>query len=379
MDKIHPISVNYGKTGLLPNVYYTAYNALTGAVVVARSNADLVEDPAGTYYLPDGLTWETDLHVRVLWDRNDGNPALRWEVDYPSETEIIDAASAATAAQTAAEDALNAATGAAAAGGAAATAAAAAQTSAAAAVSRLGAFTGAGNDTVRGAIRSLGAAAAGLTDATTWGGTGFDNTQHSLQSLRSRGDSAWIKSSGGGALLFTLTVNDESDNPVEAADVSLVGNTTYSNATDDDGIALFSVEAGDYIIVVSKAGYDFPATPITINANGSVTVSAESFTPPPTSVDPNTAIAFLDCYLNGDPEAGVYLFYQLIKPPPGNNLSFNIDKQTSEPSDEAGRLTVEVLRNSTYDFWRGEGEHKRVVVGNSSSVNLPQILGRNNA
>lgn len=94
----------------------------------------------------------------------------------------------------------------------------------------------------------------------------------------------------------------------------------------------------------------------------------------PTVDAPPTAAAYFDCYLNGVPVDGVTLNYQLIDPPDGYNQTFDLSEQETPESDSLGRITMQLLRNSVYDFWRSEDRKYRVAIGNVAETILPQIL-----
>lgn len=65
-------------------------------------------------------------------------------------------------------------------------------------LAKLGAWTGAGTNTVLGALRAIAAKASGLTPTDLSTGTTFDNTVDSIEAIRDRGDAAWTTGSGGG-------------------------------------------------------------------------------------------------------------------------------------------------------------------------------------
>lgn len=108
------------------------------------------------------------------------------------------AASAATTAASNASDAAGYASAAATQSTNAAASAASADGKATTILSRLGAWTGTGINTILGALRAIAAKASGLTPTDISTGTTFDNTTDSAEAIRDRGDAAWTGGGGGG-------------------------------------------------------------------------------------------------------------------------------------------------------------------------------------
>jgi hypothetical protein len=139
-------------------------------------------------------------------------------------------------------------------------------------LSRLGAITGSGLNTVLGYFRALASKNAGLTPSDlTGGGNTFDNTTDSLEALRDRGDAAWTTGGGGGG--------GSSSTLVVQGPFSI----TSESAGPDGGVVAYSGDAINLLLVARDGEGD----PINL-AGGTLSallVSAAGFsqTPAPTT------------------------------------------------------------------------------------------------
>lgn len=80
-------------------------------------------------------------------------------------------------------------------------------------------------------------------------------------------------SSGTGARTVTITVNDGT-NVLQNARVRLTnGAETYTGLTNASGVVVFNVDDNDWIVSITKAGYSYSGTTLTVNGTETATYS----------------------------------------------------------------------------------------------------------
>lgn len=162
-------------------------------------------------------------------------------------------------------------------------------------LSRLGAWTGSGLNTVLGAFRALAGKASALTPSDLSTGTTFDNTTDSLEALRDRGDAAWTSEEPAGQFVLTVTVRDiDTLQGIRNATVTLRASDQVTRVdqrfTSAAGVALFNLDADTYYYQVSAAGYQaVTLTEHEVTGDGTLVVTLEAV--PVGDVAPGTRIA----------------------------------------------------------------------------------------
>jgi hypothetical protein len=187
---------------------------------------------------------------------------------------------------------------------------------------------------------------------------------------------------GGGGLTGpytrTATVTDaDTDEPIEGAKVRLYRTgETGTVATDEDGIASFTVEAATWSYAVTAGGYTGVSGTVVVSANGNINVqmTAVSITPP--SNPSLSAIVVLCLDAAGQPEADVDIDIRIVTVPSGSqNIAYKGAKQTAT-SDEDGIARFEVVQGSVCEWKRGKADVWSTVTIDSDSVtNVTSVIG----
>lgn len=125
-------------------------------------------------------------------------------------------------------------------------------------------------------------------------GATFDGSTDSLESIRNRGDDAWVTGGAGGgtgARSVTITVDDGTD-PLENANVRVrQGAESYIQATNVSGVAVFALDDATWTVTVTKAGYTFSPTTLIVNGTETATYSMTLVTITPS--DPGETTGYL--------------------------------------------------------------------------------------
>jgi hypothetical protein len=188
---------------------------------------------------------------------------------------------------------------------------------------------------------------------------------------------------GGGAGLTgpytrTITVTDaDTDEPIEAAKVRLYRTgETGTEATDEDGIALFTVEAATWSYGVTASGYTGVSGSVVVSANGDtpIALTPNSITPP--SNPSLSAIVVLCLDAAGQPEPDVDIDIRIVTVPSGSqNIAYKGAKQTAT-SDDDGIARFEVVQGSVCEWKRGRADvWSRVTIDSDSVTNVTSVIG----
>jgi hypothetical protein len=187
---------------------------------------------------------------------------------------------------------------------------------------------------------------------------------------------------GGGGLAGpytrTITVTDaDTDEPIEGAKVRLYRTgETGTVATDDDGIASFTVEAATWGYGVTASGYTGVSGTVVVGANGNTDVQLEAVSVTPPSNPDLSAIVVLCLDAAGQPEADVDIDIRIVTVPSGSqNIAYKGSKQTAT-SDEDGIARFEVVQGSVCEWKRGRADVWSTVTIDSDSVtNVTSVIG----
>ena len=128
-------------------------------------------------------------------------------------------------------------------------------------IDRLGGFSGAGTSNIFNWLRAIFRKDVSAADDMDGD---YDPAADSLEAIRDRGDDAWVKISGAGAItsVYTLYVTGTTD-PIIGADVWITSDSGGATMvagplqTNGSGQVTFYLDAGTYYVWRQKAGYNF--------------------------------------------------------------------------------------------------------------------------
>ena len=180
---------------------------------------------------------------------------------------------------------------------------------------------------------------------------------------------------GTGARTVLVTVDDGTD-PLEAARVRLTqGVETYVGSTNINGQVTFNVDDATWTVAITKAGYTYAGTTLTVDGDKTPTYSmtAVSFS----ASAPGQSTGWVYCYdENGDAEADVTVNIQQTATPETDSYAFDTVIRAGT-SDENGLVEFTGLWiGATYQVRRYSGSWHSVTIPNSSSFALPALLGK---
>lgn len=183
-------------------------------------------------------------------------------------------------------------------------------------------------------------------------------------------------SSGSGANVVTITVDDGTSNLENAKVRFTEGVNSYDATTNSSGVATFSLDSATYTVSITKQGYTFTPTTLAISGTTSQTYSMSAVSVSAPS-DPALCTAYLTTLdtTSQTATAGVVLNFQIVKGPGTSGYS-PTDDLVSGTSDANGLLQVELLKGATYEVRRLPSNRKAtVVIPDASTYLLPEILG----
>jgi hypothetical protein len=179
-----------------------------------------------------------------------------------------------------------------------------------------------------------------------------------------------------GARGVTITVTDGTDAVPGASVAVRNGLFRHTATTNSLGIVTFGLDDATYTVSITKPGYSFAGATLVVDGDESETYEMSPIVISLPS-GPTTATYYLTCYKSdGTPESGVTLSYRLEKPPAGTGASYNRDQLETDASAGNGVISVTILRNASYVFWRGaNGKKVPLVTDSSATGELPTLLG----
>ncbi len=184
---------------------------------------------------------------------------------------------------------------------------------------------------------------------------------------------ASISSSGSGAWLVTVTVNDGSA-PLQGALVRFtMGAESSSARTNSSGVATFGLDTGTWTVVITLSGQDFAPTTLAVSGNTPVTYSMTPRTLLPSTV-PDTVTGYLIVLDEFDvPTSSVTVWCRTISVI-GNGLS---PSKTFRPSVSAGSGLVQftnLFPGARYELKRGSTTTVIEIPSDAvDSVELPSM------
>ena len=183
---------------------------------------------------------------------------------------------------------------------------------------------------------------------------------------------------GSGARVVTITVNDGTTTLQNATVRMAEGVNSFVTVTNSSGIAVFNLDDATYTVSISKSGYSFSGTTLTVNG-----VETQTYSMTQIAITPGTG-NLTTGYLtalneSGSPEADVIIYVEMVKIP-SNVTGYAFDsKIRSVVSAANGLVTIEgLIKGATYRIYRGDrSDNKYVIpVAAGSTYELPSIIGR---
>jgi hypothetical protein len=182
---------------------------------------------------------------------------------------------------------------------------------------------------------------------------------------------------GSGAYTVTITVTDGA-NPLPYARVRVTKSPdSESGTTDDNGQITFNLDAGSWVVGITRDAYSFSGATLVVSDNGSISyaMTRVSINPP---AGPNKTTGWVVCLDNGgDPESGVTIYAEIVEWPGGSGYSPDRTR-ISFISDVNGLAQYDkFIRGATYKFKRGRERYwgEAVEAPDAVSWELPSILG----
>lgn len=192
------------------------------------------------------------------------------------------------------------------------------------------------------------------------------------------GNQASDTSVGTGARTVTATVNDGTD-PLENATVRLTeGANTYTAATNASGVASFAyLPDATYTVAISKSGYSFTATTLTVDGDKTPTYSMTALAIT-AAADPDETTGYLTARTSGVPASGVTYEYRMTRHP-SDDVGTGFDPNLSTVTSGTAGLTQfpHLVKGATYLFQRaGGGEKKSLTIPTTAGATyeLPSLL-----
>jgi hypothetical protein len=265
-------------------------------------------------------------------------------------------------------------------------------------ISRLGAITGTGVNTVLGFFKALLSKVASAPSDI--GGT-FDPATDSAEAIVDVGvnvkkvggqtatatgavDFDDLGSGGGGGSLsgpssVTLTFHDSGGSAVPLVDFTVVGQG--SSRANGSGVAAFGLSDGTYTVVARPtSGTLFANYSLTVSGTTAATITGTGITITGAS-DPATTNAYLTTYdAHGAKASGVTVTFKLLTPPGTAGQAHTGDTFSATSSGTSlNNLQVVLLRGAIYQAWRGtdeaRGRKKVFTTDDETTFQLPEILG----
>ncbi len=177
--------------------------------------------------------------------------------------------------------------------------------------------------------------------------------------------SSLVGNAGTGAFQVTVTVTDNSANLLQNARVRLSeGINVYTALTNVSGVASFSLDAATYSLGISKAGFQYTPTAITVTgaANFNAVMTAIVIPVPSDPTLCNVYGTFID--LEGNPLEGIEIKFTLLLTPVGTNGPVLADRTATATTNASGQLIDEngnaYIALSRNDFITPTGSAYRV-------------------
>lgn len=195
-----------------------------------------------------------------------------------------------------------------------------------------------------------------------------------------------ILGNGTGSRTITITVNDGTtvlENAlVRLTEVGSPTNFAYDH-TNSSGVATLNLNDGNYTVSITKSGFQYGGTTLTVNGAETETYSMTAISLTPGTGEFTTG--FLTAYdETGTVEVGALIYCELTKAPSGDT-GFSYDSKLRTLTSITGGL-VEIpglIKGGTYRIWRGTRNSSPtannlflIPTSAGSTYELPSHIGR---
>ncbi len=215
------------------------------------------------------------------------------------------------------------------------------------------------------------------TELAVFKGAGFSQGTDTLEKI-SDAVSALTPASGTGAFTLAITVEDQDGQPLEGATVRVTeGVTSLLRTTGPDGTfsPAFAVDANTYSVVITKPGYDFEPTTLSITENRTITytLTQVAITPDPDPAKTRVVMTTYDELGNIAPSVSVT--FSLVRVPTGDvNHVFSITRFTVQ-SNAFGVLDVSLWTGALYEASRADSPFKIRFTPTGEVFDIPSFVG----
>lgn len=206
-------------------------------------------------------------------------------------------------------------------------------------------------------------------------GSGWSSTTDTLEKIR---DAIPVSSTGTGARVVTITVNDGTTVLQNAVVRLAEGVNSFVTTTNASGVATFNLDDATYTVSISKSGYSYAGTTLVVDGTETVTYSMSQIAITPGTGDLTTGY-FTALDDEGSPEADVSIYVEMTKVPSGDT-GYAFDARVRTITSAAnGLVTIEgLIKGATYRIYRGKWVDNKYLIPTTagSTYELPSIIGR---
>ena len=208
----------------------------------------------------------------------------------------------------------------------------------------------------------------------------YEAATDSLEAIRNRGDEAWLPGSSGGAGSGARTqhveVADADGEPLQNATIRLTeGVNTFTAQTNALGAAVFALDEATYGIAITKAGYSFAPTELTVTTAPEVVQFQMLQNTAPVPSDPTTARGLLTLLdETGQMEPTATATVQIVSGPGVPGFGYDSEPWTTH-GDWDG-----LIPGATYRLWRGEPDDYITFAvptdATGQTFDIDEVIGR---
>lgn len=206
-------------------------------------------------------------------------------------------------------------------------------------------------------------------------GGGFSGSTDSLEAI-SDAVAGLAVSSGSGAYTITITVNDGTT-ALQGATVRVTeGVTTITGTTNASGVVVFALDAANWALAITKPGYSYTPTTLTVSGTASFTrsMTAVSIVPP---AGPGLSTGTIICYgTDGLPESGAKAYVRLVSGPGDAGAALDGGELTLTANGSGVATHTGFVRGGTYKARRGtSGTWVSFTVPDADSFDISELVG----
>lgn len=206
-------------------------------------------------------------------------------------------------------------------------------------------------------------------------GAGFGGSTDSLEAI-SDAVAGLAVSSGSGAYTITITVNDGTT-ALQGAIVRVTeGVTTITGTTNASGVVVFALDAASWSLAITKPGYSYTPTTLTVSGTASFTRSMTAVTPASPAA-PTLSTGTIICYgTDGLPESGAKVYVVLVSGPGDAGAALDGAETTLTANGSGVATHTGFVRGAVYKARRGtSGTWQRFTVPDAASFDIAELIG----